>query len=172
VGDRSCTCARCGKDVEAEGLCGECAAQPEASPQRKIADLIECAKSEIERGKRKGVALGNAEELLEGVVLMLEAENADDALRLLNECLEFASERIMQHEMLVSGIRRAEMRIKEAEARGLDVTEAATLLRMAQGALDSADYSGGIDYAQKGAEAAQKGRKKDVQVEVADWQKQ
>ncbi|MBI5001497.1 MAG: hypothetical protein HZB92_08260 [Euryarchaeota archaeon] len=172
MGDRSCTCARCGKEVEGEGLCGECAAQPEASPQKKISDLIECAKKEIERGKRKGVALGNAEELLEGVMLMLEAENADDALRLLNECLEFASERIMQHEMLVAGIKRAEMRIKEAEERGLDTTEAATLLKMAQGALDSAEYREGIDYARKGAEAAQKGRKKDVRVEVAAWQRE
>lgn len=164
-------CRGCGRACEGE-LCSDCSAgRPLVATDEQIHQRIDYIEKEIARGKRLGVALGNAEELLQGVRLMLGAGSREDALSLLNECCEFASERIIQHETLVAAIRRSRMRIKEADARGLDTSEASTILGMAEGALGSADYKAGIEYAQRSAEAAAKGRRKGEAVEAASWQK-
>ncbi|MBI5000455.1 MAG: hypothetical protein HZB92_02865 [Euryarchaeota archaeon] len=162
VGGSSRTCSRCGRPSEQDGICGKCAAELPSpkSPSERAAEAIEHARNEMLRGKERGVMLEDAEDLLTGAKLMLDAHSYEDAIRIATECGGIAEERILQYEMLLNSISRSQVKIRDADEHGGDTKEARSMLQKAQDALKGADYKRGITYAIRSADIADKERKK------------
>lgn len=120
---------------------------------RNVRDMLEYLEEQISSGRDSGVDFTEIESMLAGARIILESGDSAGAIDLINECMQKASKRYSEFEMLIAAIRKAEKEIKTAHEDGKDVSEAGRRLRMSRMHLEKGDYRLGIDTAKLAVEA-------------------
>ena len=123
-------------------------------------ETLEYLVAQVERGKSQGVDFSEVEEMLTAARIMVESGELDDAVDIINQCMEKASKRFSEHERLIVGIRKAGKEIKAVHDSGGDVSEASRYLKLSRIHLENGDYILGIEAAKQAIDAlARKGPK-------------
>lgn len=125
---------------------------------RNVRDMLEYLEEQISSGKDAGVDFTEIESMLAGARIILESGDSAGAIDLINECMQKASKRYSEFEMLIAAIRKAEKEIKTAYEGGKDVSEAGRRLRMSRLHLEKGDYRLGIETAKQAVDALTAGQ--------------
>ncbi len=120
---------------------------------RNVREMLEYLWERIASRKRIGVDFTEIESMLAGASIIMESGDYAGAIDLINECMQKASQRDSEYEMLAAAIRKAEREIRAAHESGRDVTEAGKRLRIARLHMEKGDYRLGIDAAKQAVEA-------------------
>ena len=105
-----------------------------------VTEMLDYLEVQVMRGKDMGVDFSEVEGMIAGARIIIESGEISDAAEIINECMQRASVRFSEYEMLVLSIKKAEMEIQKAHQSGRDVTDAGTQLRMARALMDRGDY--------------------------------
>jgi hypothetical protein len=109
--------------------------------------MIDYIRSQIERGKRSGADFREIENLLMGAQMMVASGSYEDGMELINQCSQEAGQRLLDYDMLVKTIKRAEAAIENAEVGVKDTEEAKKHLKLARYHLQEGNYTIGIGKA-------------------------
>lgn len=124
--------------------------------------MMDYIQSQIERGKRAGADFSEIESLLLGARMMIDSDSCEDAMELINQASQDAGQRIMDYEMLVKTIKKAEAEIASAEDAGKDTEDARKNLKMARYYLNDGNYKLGVSKAKAAVDSLT--AKKEVEI--------
>ena len=108
------------------------AGEDDGALEKKARDMIEYLDDQITRGKQLGVEFTEVDGLLEGAKIMLESGVFSDAIDLINQCTEMASQRFIEFEILQTNIKKAEMKLEQVRNSGEDIEEVEKHLKMGE----------------------------------------
>ena len=124
--------------------------------------MMDYIKSQVERGKRSGADFSEIESLLMAAKMMIVSGSYEDAMELINQASQDAGQRILDYEMLVKTIRKAEDEISTAENAGKNTEDAKKNLKMARYYQNDGNYTMGISKAKAAVDALT--AKKEVEI--------
>jgi len=124
-----------------------------ADEEAKARKMLEYLDEQVNRGIVMGVIFSDVEETLSAARIMLDSGEYEDAVELINQCMNMASTKFSDHQILTVSIRKAEKEIQAAHNAGKDVSEAGRFLKMARLHMEKGDYRLAIESA-KHAQAA------------------
>jgi outer membrane PBP1 activator LpoA protein len=125
-------------------------------------EMLEYLDERVQHAKEMGVELSEVEGMLTAARIMIESGEISDAVEIISQCMQMASIRSSEHDMLTVTIRKAEREIQAAHTTGKDVSEAGKLLKMARSHMEKGDYRLGIGSAKHAIDAL--GQKKGAEI--------
>jgi outer membrane PBP1 activator LpoA protein len=134
-----------GNETSNEGNAG--ADIPEEAEAKNAREMLEYLDEQVNHGKSMGVIFSDIEGTLSAARMMLDSGEYEDAVELINQCMQMASQRFSEHQILTVTIRKAEKEIQAAHNLGKDVSEAGKLLKMARLHMEKGDYRLAIESA-------------------------
>lgn len=140
-----------GKEPSSEAIADGKTKEEETA--KNVLDMLEYLEEQVMRGKEMGVEFSEVEGMIAGARIIIESGEVSDAAAIINECLQRASTRFSEHEMLVMGIRKAEMEIRAAHNAGRDVTEAGKHLRMSRIHMENGEYRLALEVVRQAVQA-------------------
>lgn len=126
---------------------------PEEAEAKNARQMLEYIEEQVEHGKEMGVIFTDVEDTLTAARIMLDSEEFEDAVELINKCMQKASQIFSDHQILTVTIRKAEKEIQAAHNAGKDVSEAGKQLKMARLHMEKGDYRVGIESAKHAIDA-------------------
>ena len=129
------------------------AGNPEEAEAKSAREMLEYLDEQVNHGKSIGVIFSDVEDTLSAARIMLDSGEYEDAVELINQCMQKASQIFSDHQILTVTIRKAEKEIQTAHNSGKDVSEAGKLLKMARLHMEKGDYRVGIESAKHAIDA-------------------
>lgn len=140
-----------GKEPSTEAVTDGKTKEDETS--KNVLDMLEYLEEQVMRGKEMGVEFSEVEGMIAGARIIIESGEMSDAAAIINECLQRASTRFSEHEMLVLSIKKAEMEIRVAHNAGKDVNEAGKHLRMSRIHMENGEYRLALEVVKQAVQA-------------------
>ena len=116
-------------------------------------EMLDYLGERVQHAKEAGCELSEVEDMLTAARIMIESGEISDAVEIISQCMQMASQRFSDHEILTVTIRKAEREIQAAHKAGKDVSEAGKQLKMARLHMENGDYKVGIESAKHAIEA-------------------
>jgi tetratricopeptide (TPR) repeat protein len=129
------------------------AGNPEEAEAKNAREMLEYLDEQVNHGKTMGVIFSDVEGTLSAARMMLDSGEYEDAVELINQCMQKASQRFSDHQILTVTIRKAEREIQAAHNAGKDVSESGKLLKMARLHMEKGDYRLAIESAKHAQDA-------------------